>query len=668
MHQYRRLNNKRKINEDFNLTNSKYIIDKLKELLFKTIPEIKQASQTVINVVINLIKIFFKKGLNENKNINEGFLDSVKSSFNSISNFLGNIFKDDEQTENITVLDVSTEKDTSSSSQNQNKIDFIKDDKNTTFDDYSILLHLYEEVPDGKALLIKEIDIELINSICKLKETKLFAIKDEENYLCMPFQENDFKGFQAIKVSQYYKSFYEVSDEDYQGLYNVILQFYDFYKKNPKFSKNKTIKYKDTNIVFEYSADENITYGGYFAPSDKGIHIPFFKNINNFDINQNFITVIHEYIHMMDEKENIKKFTNWDISDFMNEIFDLYDHNKIVSLSDLEKDLKITNKSAFRYLISVLQKHKFIDYYQNDYTKIIILIDTKLGAPNVLSDVGKKIKHADINYFNDPIELNTNFNTQIMYIIRDIFDEFLSGIGEDKFITNFILNNQCDIKYKNFNINLNTWEKINEFIKNRDLVKADKEILNKTKNLKKDLNKLNFFKNLNIPFILNFFKKQKDEKIKNVLNYLLDDSGNGRLLFFINVQKDFDNNKFKNIADNLMTKSFFQPFLNDAINTFIEEKISKSYQREFLNKNKNMSKDYLENSIKKIKEDLKNNYDKKIRDRFPDLMAQRLKLEKEKFKIDVEISTSDIENYNKSQEKELQKNSLLRQYISLLIS
>ena len=668
-------------NENFSLDsliNSNYFISKLKEMLLKFIPQLNLASNIIIKICIATIKEFYFKLFDiKNEKLNEGVIDGISSSITGIKNifkigynFLANIFAEEEQKENITVLNVSKEKINNLTNVIDNE-EFKQQIDTHSFasisTDFEIWYHLMEQIPDNKAILIKKNDVQLIDSICKFEETKLFAIKNEDNYLCIPFNDESFDGFKAIKMTQYYKSFYQLDDQTHNDLCNIIFQFSEFYKKNKNFKKTKIFKYNDINIFFSpaSASQKKDDIKGYYDPEDNSVHI-LYDHFKNFEINGFIATLIHEYIHLSDEKLNSKKFTNLDIQNLMNQIFELYGNEKIIDLNDLQSKLEIKNKSVFRYLISILQKHKFIDYYQKDYTKIIVLIDTKLGAKD---DNEKHLTYIDVNYFNNPVELNT--------IIGDINSALVSNtlhaIFNNILFTRYIFF-KCEIDFKkDIKLNINSCERIVEFVnKNKnnfqDILKQYENILNNVKNDKiSAISNLSIFNNLEEKNLIDFLSKKPNDIIIKFIKCIF--LNNNSIELILNIQRSFIKNDFKKMIKLMLNLDTFQAKIEKALTAVITDRFLKIYKRQFLIKNKNMSEEDQQKNIDKIEKDLKNNYRKKIEELIEDFIMQKINHEKRKEeKNNLELLDNDKNKANaQNKQIELQKNSLLRQYVSLLI-
>lgn len=553
-----------------------YISKKLHEILIKFVPKLNDASKLIIDICTTIIKIVYSRFFNvEDKKVNEGILDSlgnasdiVKNMFDSIYDFLKKLFNEENQTENITVINLSAISELTA--------DFSK---NVSVDSQAIEFEIFQHIKDNikekdsQFLLIKENDLNSINMICQLNETKLFTVKEENNYLCLPFNDENFKGFKAININQYYKNYYHVSDEEYLELVEITSQFYNYAKKNnfKITAPPMKINFKDLSIVFrKYTEAEKgwgINFEGYFSEENKQIIIANLggdKCIEFFEKGKMLSTLIHEFIHCKDALLNKNELTNMDVQDIMNKIYELHKEDVSVDLKSLQKELKINNESVFRYLIAILQKHRYIDYLQNDYTKIKIMLDNPLGSVGNDS-IDKSTGEEKSNYFNSANELNTWMSNALHLFIRKTKKDLLSTI-QKKYITDNLSNDQ----------NLDNF--INTFILNNEDVIRE-------------------IAHLATTYISEPYERQNNKDIDNI-------SQNNMLAHGLN-------------------------------------------NRRFIG--------------------IRNNYFKKIQEQLPTTIKQFIKKEIKDLK-DKEFKTASIKKDSKNNEKELQTNSLLRQYISLLIT
>jgi len=577
------------------LTKNNYIIDKLKELLFKSIPGLVNASKKIINLCVGLIEFLYDKLIQKNDKLNEGWTDSITGVFNSLYDVINNIFTN-EQSEMI-VLD------------------------KTVLDQNSIEINefLKENIIEKETILIDINDIESINKICKFEEIKLFAIKTEENYICMPLDDKDFKGFKAIAMTEYYRSYYNVSGDIFEKINNLTLNFLEFLKNNPDFKENKQYKINNLTVEFEYHKDlKKINYGGYFSQEWYGKEnkiIIVFSNFKDFKKNLNwYISALqHEYIHYIDYERNKDKFTNWDLKKFTNKIFEEYGNSKEIDLKDLQAKLGIRDDSAFRYLIGLMQKHKYIDYVKtsdgkSNYTKINVLIETELGGGNVVADNTIKLKN--INYFNDPVELNTHLNDLINQMINDEnltdkIDETVQQLLKPGFYISKKTNSNNFIPLPR-----SFWEKIDKVIKNTPdiikIAKSDISLLNKTKTpesikeMMDLLKKLKTFKKINlINFfeyeLTNFFKKISGNEyrpefsipvmyVKFFIKNVFIDKKYERYELESQVVKDFKNNNFEKIIEIFKNENELKFKINILASEYAELH-SNIYKNKLLGKN-----------------------------------------------------------------------------------
>ena len=685
-------------NEKFsfnNLINNNYFINKLKEMLFKLVPDLANAGKKVMNFCIKLIKFLYEK-INEkdSKKINEGFIDSITEAFNSLYDLCSNIFSTEQS--KITILDTAE----------LNKM-------NIEIDEF-----LKENIIEKETMLIDINDIEAINSFCDLQEVKLFAIKTESNYICMPLDEKDFKGFKAIMVSQYYHSYYHVSDEIFTEINKLIADFIDFLKNNSDFKENKQYQFQNLTVEFEYHEDPSkVKHAGYFSEDENKIVI-IFKDIEYCKNNLSDFTdtMIHEYIHHMDSIENKNKFTNWDVRKFVDKIFEIYGNSKIIDLKKLQKELGIKDESAFRYLIGLMQKQDYIEYANKDYTKIRVNIDSEL---QVIDDDTQE--YQDVNYYNDPVELNTHISTQINgFMLHAINDDKLKynikQYCEGSYVSDAC--NYIEPSIKNFiYLPYSFWEKIETSIKdipdiekiaNEDILFLDKFLMKRRKNLKilkkntKMLlqqkmyifNKLKTFKKINF---LNFFKQElikffnqqdTNEAFQIILSFIKFVFVNQGFLKYLKINRNFkNNNDFSHIINLIKTsktvnlkgrlEEIADSYADIQTNIYKRKLFGKDYKNKKEESIKKSDKEKIENYYEQVKE----NYLNILNEKIDTTLQQIIKYMKDQYEetnnIDLDLEDFIIknnENLNQKSikkqakpKKELQKDNLLRQYISLLI-
>ncbi len=675
------------------LTKNNYIIDKLKELLFKSVPGLVNASKKIVNFCVGLIEFLYNKLIQKNNKLNEGWIDSITSVFNSLYDVINNIFTN-EQSEMI-ILD------------------------KTVLDKNSIEINefLKENIIEKETMLIDINDIESINSFCDLQEIKLFAIKTESNYICMPLDDKDFKGFKAIAMMEYYHSYYDIPDNIYKEINTLVLDFMEFLKNNPDFHENKQYKLQNLIVEFEYQKDiDKINYGGYFSSSNNKIIITF-KDYQQFkeNLSDKINSLIHEYIHYLDFVRNKNKFTNWDLTELTNKIFKNYGNSEEIDLKDLQEEMGIKDTSAFRYLIGLMQKHKYIDYAKtsdekNDYTKIKVLIDSKLGSTE-----DDYTDAQDVNYYNDAAELNTHLNDLINENVINLINdnnikEKIKELNSGSYISSNLSENFISLPYS-------FWEKIDKFIQDTpdinkiaqsdiyflhnlivkirkdEIRKDDKKIPKSAKEKVDILKQLKILKKINIfnffeSELTNFFKKIDSENDTNWWSFMLikdfirDIFINKKHELQLQKVREFKNNDFSRIVEylkkNISINSLAASYADKHVNIYKRQLLGKNYEKEDVEKNKE--------KINKYYTHVKINYVKMLHEKIDIALEKLIKQITDKVKeddnLDLDLQDYMIKNNENLKElpkknikaraqikpkKELQKDNLLRQYISLLI-
>jgi len=697
-----------------NLIQNNYLVNKIKEILFKLVPDLNNASKKIVSFCMKLVEFLYNKLIEEKDDkLNEGLMDTISNVFSSLYDILSNIFTG----ENSQILTL---------------------DK-TVLDKNSIEINefLKENINEDSSILIRYDEVETINDICEIKEIKLFAVKTDKNYICMPLDDKDFKGFKAVAMTKYYQAYYQVPDDIFKEINDLILEFSEFLKNDQNFKKDKEYKFHNLKVRFEYEEDmSKIHYAGYYASSFKRIVIPFqsfnaFKNRISGHVN----TLIHEYIHHMDDVRNKDAFTNWDVSELFNKIFNNYDKNDIIDLKELQKKLQIKDDSAFRYLIGLMQKNKYIHYVnlgkERDFTKIKLTLDTELGSPP------SNGHHQDVNYFNDPVELNTHVTTKLnRYLIALIYDNEdiktkISILGNAKdYISSEVMNLELlDFPYS-------VWEKIDKFINdtpniiqiaNKDIsvlnqyINGKKIIPDSIQNKLRILKQLNVFKNLNLlsydyinSQFINLFNKKDDVILPNSKKYKRNVEPfvyikeliqnifiNKKYLRSLKKVRNFKNNDFSDLIayiKQILTDN--EDFIEESANEYAKKQTN-IYKRQLFGNNYKDKKGIdvkVQEKINNYFEQIKINYLEFLNEKVDDGIKQVINYMKNKYeeenRVDLDL-TDYMENDNENKKnfvksktninrekiekkndltnnyhaaRELQTNSLLRQYISLLVT
>lgn len=408
------------INFDLKLSdifNTNYIKEKLKELLFQKIPAFASASLEItkltLNILINICKIIIKKISETSLNIYK----TIKEIFNRVSDIIADVIT---QSSNIVIFklkeifnsEIIITSDDSESEMEKQILDKIKKSTNIFEINFS--------------------EVDKINEFCKLEETKLFIIESEENYLCLPFNDNNENKFKVIKTASYYDAEFEISDQESDNLLNIILEFKDSGKKKFKIGSGD----KQISVDFvEYDKNEN--WLGIFSVAKKSIRIQIKPDLNYLEI---YTTLVHEYIHYKDMIINKDKFTPDDLNYIIKKLGQKFKKGDVVSYDEITEFLmsndaillEINNPSIVRYIVAILQKKHLIQYLQNDYTKFKFISEIPIFGLN-----------NDNFYYTDDTELNTHVSD----LIHDMLiknDKILNGNLTEKEL-NLIIKNSIPI-------------------------------------------------------------------------------------------------------------------------------------------------------------------------------------------------------------------------------
>jgi hypothetical protein len=271
---------------------------------------------------------------------------------------------------------------------------------------------IIEKIKESKEVMtISFEDKEKIEKLCKLGEIKLFALETEDNYLCLPFE--DEKSFKAIKVSNYYDLHFDITNEESNQILDMLLEF----------NKKGTTEFKrkiGNTPEFTYKIVEpNKQWSGLYTA---GKHIQVVKNSNKFYMYETFA---HEFIHYKDDAINKDKFSNNDIEKIKAIIDTSFKKNQIVTYEELSKSLNIQDKSAIRYLVSILQKDKIVDYIDNNFSKI------KIKNVNQYNFQDEK---APKHYFATAIERNTHLSDVIHKSLAELENKSFNPSGDPLYI------------------------------------------------------------------------------------------------------------------------------------------------------------------------------------------------------------------------------------------
>lgn len=384
--------------------NTDYIKKKLRELIFKTIPSFKNATIEVLELLGIIISSYCKRLIRNFKKSISDIRTGINLIFEKIHFFLNN---------NI---------------QKISQIYALKNDFDLDIKDINNKLN---EFPNFE---IDMNDIKKINEFCKLTETQIFTLEQEDNYICLPF--DDIKKFKVIKVANYYDEYFGITDQESNDILDILIEYKE------KGTRSFKRKIGDTQeILCEIIEDNDYdNWNGQFDQYQNKIKIkekPYLMEM--------YLYFSHEFIHYKDYTLNKSKFTNVDFSYILEKLTTLkkdsvisYDKMKNLIIEVLDSSNKEIDESYARYIISLLQKKKYIDYYNDDFTKIKINF-----IPTFYKSSDK------INYFRNPIELNTHLNdvvNEILLEFNEIEDnqdisndekekqkkEYFVGIVEDK--------------------------------------------------------------------------------------------------------------------------------------------------------------------------------------------------------------------------------------------
>jgi len=359
---------------------------------------------------------------------------------------------------------------------------------------------------------IKYSDVNKIYEFCKLEETKLFLIKSEDNYLCLPF--NDEKKFKAIKIASYYDAEFEIADEESLKLLKIILEFKKTGKRTYKIGSG------DKGISIDFlNYDESRGWTGRFKESKKTINIVIRPDLNYLKM---YSTLVHEYIHYKDIMINKDKFTNTAMSYIIMKLGEKFKKGDVASYEDLKEFLtsktavllKIDDISAIRYLVAILHKKKLIQYLPNDYTKIKFISNLPT------------LENSNDYYYTDDVELNThmiNLIHEILFENERILFEKISEEELNQIIKNYVADNYMTIfsEYEKNNPDIQWGVNKESDDLRRDIVtnyfnKVKEKLPLYIKNLKNNKEKFNELKN---DYLTN--ESEKSSSNQNVSESLL---------------------------------------------------------------------------------------------------------------------------------------------------
>ena len=402
-----------------NLFKLDYIQQKIKELLFKVIPELIHAATEILKLCYKLILNFSKEYLKKTKDeLNlSNTKNFIKNLFNEIYKFINVSFE--KKSEDLLVV-------------NKSSIQKV------TVSDNEIMQTLREYSDQSSSFTIEINDLQTINDICQHGKTKIFAIENEDNYICLPMSDNhnNITAFEAIKMSVFYKQHYQVSDDQFAELIDIAK---DFVHKHDiiKLAKNKqNVNYDlktfaGIKVMFKYYKHEQLkklNYGGLYIDKAKLIEIPFsdlsLKSFGNKDYY--FIHIltclVHEGLHDLDftQDDKLGNLTNVDIEEFLFWISDVYGDKKIIPLKKMKEDMKsfsLKYDKNISYLLAIAEKNNFISFIPPDFKNIKILVNKNV----------QKLSQEKIHDML-PTEYNTVLSDCSFSFIRDNYDKIFGLI------------------------------------------------------------------------------------------------------------------------------------------------------------------------------------------------------------------------------------------------
>jgi hypothetical protein len=388
--------NNQSLNEDdsntdqaYLLLQSEYFKKKIKQLFFTIIPELLHASKRILKFCFFIIseaakKIFYELINNKSDNIKK----ITNSFFKELHDFLKNSFQ---QLSNIVTVNLKEDKRAFFNMNEKEIIEFLKS----------------QNMDDKKNnIIINANDMTQLQKVCEISTTKMFAIENANNYLCLPMtDENDnVSQFKAVKLTMYYKSAENVNNEQFNELVDYTNSFIKETEDLIQNKQNLEFKLKTfngTKLLFKYYSPteaKTLDYMARYDPSSKTIEVVFSdKDLNTVsnDFNHYYLTtlssLIHEGLHDIDNIENEKFFTNKDFERFLYWLFDNYENKSTISVYEIKKDLKkknFNNEEVIKYLLSLADRKGFIKF-TNNFKDVQLLLDKNLLkiAQETLHDV-----------------------------------------------------------------------------------------------------------------------------------------------------------------------------------------------------------------------------------------------------------------------------------------
>jgi len=613
------------INE-LNLTDifdTDYIKKKIKEMLFKVFPFLIKASKKILNLFL-LITTFIIKNIVKNiKNLILNIYESIKKIFNEAINLISDMIV---KKSNIIIFKFINLQNNSNIMSKEQEISLIEKD-------------IQDKIKEFKSFKIDASDINKINEICKLGEIQFLALDYEDNYLCLPFNDfDDEKKFTAIKVANYYDSYFDITDQESSDILDMLIE----HKEKGITSFKKKV---GNTPEFTYNFHKELNALGFYQENTQSIEIL----IRPDSYIEMYNTLIHEFIHYKDDLLNKNKFTNKQLAKIIAILGQNFKQNEIVSVLRFENAIKeidtsdlnlindninkkdqFKNQSTIRYIIALLEKNGYIEYVKDNFTKIKINLLPSFGGINVYN-------RKNSQNISSPIELNTHFSNLINNIVQKELEiqKIKNEAGKYKIFKYLKFKN---ILKNNIAFTDEQYQKIRKSISGQDLSKDISDILslfnnnaenenhfsfnflkkeNKTKNEKINYIKYlkiinsNLIKNLNFSlkelkeFVLSL-KNHKYSQILNTIDTIFNDKYGLVYESMLEINSNNIDDRIKNLLEMKIDSIIIE--LNsiknwDALRTFKEKsKQQNKFNSSIFNIDKNIKDKLIKNYTKKIKE------------------------------------------------------------------
>jgi len=567
--------------------NTDYIKNKLKELLSQKLPVLKKKSATqTFNLFLEIASQMSQNFIKNFSTRNLNFYEVVKIIFDYISQTFSKFIFNHPEFTNVVFVDVN--KLVSVDNENMNNLN----------------QEILDKIKNSKSKVAFEIeysDLDKINQFCKLEDTKIFTLEIDNNYLCLPFE--DEKKFKAINVANYYDSYFDITDQESSDILDILIEHKE--KGTNEFIRKignlPAFKYK----LFTLTRDQQLQLDGIQGAKSNEDIVIFIDEYDQEYIHA-YSTFVHEFIHYKDDLLNKNKFTSNDVQDLLKVLKENFKKNEIISQNKIVNVLKL-NKSATRYVLSVLEKKGYVSYTEN-FTKIKMNFLPEYGHSNI----------GDEEYFSSPIELNTHLSNVIIDFIHDKekFNEYTYLLNlltaqieeNDKFgvykkSIEFL--KMADIS-KKFQYNLikfsnDEYKKMYEYYIRNDNHRTQ-EYKDGVRDLAALFSKfkiLNTDPNFDIEFV---YKKIPDWQQQILNNHFIKNLNFNEKQLNIFLTR-FDTKNYNDIEETIFSFMYFDDFYGDAINLkFNQEELIKNTQEkieEFIDEILNKKMKSIFNEIKK---------------------------------------------------------------------